>query len=235
MNLIQRVAGVFSSPKAVFASLAEKPVWIDVLVLTLVAIIAFSLVITPFMQKDQLQMMRDNAKLKERLGEEQFNRMIQTMENPPAGRRIIQTYVFMPLFFIVFLLFQALILMIMGRFVSTQGTYVQVLSALLHAGLINSLLGNGVRLVLALTRKSVMQTSTSLALLFPKLEITSKAFALLGQVDFFQLWLFGVLAYGLSAIFKVDLKKSLFIAYSFWFLKALVNVALTLIGMSFLR
>ena len=44
-----------------------------------------------------------------------------------------------PLFYLVALLLQSLLLLILGRFVSTQGTYVQVLSALVHASLVDKL------------------------------------------------------------------------------------------------
>lgn len=235
MNLFKRIEGVFFNPRPVFDGLAAKPVWVDALVVVLVALIAFNLVVAPYMQKDQLQLMKDNAALKERVGEERYDQMIQNMENPSARSRIIQTFVTTPLFYLTALLLQALILLILGRFLSSQGTYVQVLSALLHASLVDKLFGNAVRMVLALTRKSLMQTSTGLALLFPKMEVTSTSYIMLSQVDFFQLWLFGVLAFGLAAVFKIELKKALFLSYGVWFLKALVNVGIALIGMSFLR
>lgn len=235
MNLFKRLEGIFFNPRPVFEGLAAKPVWIDTLIVILVALIAFNLLVAPYMQKDQLTLMKDNAALKERVGEERYNQMIQNMENPSARSRIIQTFVTTPLFTLTALLLQALILLILSRFLSSQGTYVQVLSVLLHASLVDKLLGNAVRLVLALTRKSVMQTSTNLALLFPKMEVTSTLYILLAQVDFFQLWLFGILAFGLAAVFKVELKKALVLSYGLWFLKALVNVGIAMIGMSFLR
>jgi hypothetical protein len=235
MNLFKRIEGVFFNPRPVFDGLAAKPAWIDALIVVLVALIAFNLVVAPYMQKDQLRLMKDNAVLKERVGAERYDQMIQNMENPSARSRIIQTFVTTPLFTLIALLLQALILLILSRFLSSQGTYAQVLSALLHASLVDKLFGNAVRMVLALTRKSLMQTSTSLALLFPKMEVTSTSYIMLSQVDFFQLWMFGILAFGLAAVFKIELKKALFFSYGVWFLKALVNVGIAMIGMSFLR
>jgi hypothetical protein len=235
MNLFKRVEGIFFNPRPVFDGLAAKPVWVDALIVILVALIAFNLIVAPYMQKDQLRLMKDNSALKERLGVERYDQMIQNMENPSARSRIIQTFVTTPLFYLIALLLQALILLILGRFLSSQGTYVQVLSALLHANLVDKLFGNAVRMVLALTRKSLMQTSTSLALLFPKMEVTSTSYIMLSQIDFFQIWLFGILAFGLAAIFKIELKKALFLSYGVWFLKALVNVGIAMIGMSFLK
>jgi hypothetical protein len=236
MNLFKRIEGVFFSPKPTFEGLAARPVWIDAVVLLIAALIAFNLLVAPYMQKDQLTLMRDNAaSLKERYGEDNYAAMIERTEHPTPGGRIMQVFIMTPLIALAALLLQSLILLILGRFVSTQGTYVQALSALVHAGLINALLGNAVRLVLALTRGSLMQTSTSLALLFPRLEVTSTSYMLLSQIDLFQLWLFGVLAFGVAAIFKVPRRKALALSYTVWALKAAANVGIGLIGMSFLR
>lgn len=235
MNFFRRLEGVLFNPRPTFDGLASKPVWIDTLVIILCALIAFNLVVAPYMQKDQLQLMKDNVALKERMGDDAYARMIERTEHPSRGSRIIQTCVTTPLFYLTALLLQSLLLLIMGRFLSTQGIYVQVLSSLVHASLVDKILGNAVRLILALTRKSLMQTTASLALLFPKMEVTSTPYIMLAQIDFFQIWLFGVLAFGLAAVFKISLKKALALSYGLWFLKALVNIGIGMIGMSFLR
>jgi hypothetical protein len=235
MSLVKRLQSVFFDPKRVFDALAEKPVWIDAIIVVLVALIAFNLVVAPYMQKDNLRLMKDNAALKESMGEEAYAKMIERTEHPSQAFRIVQTFVATPLFYLAALLLQSLLLLILGRLLSTQGLYVQVLAALVHASFIDKLLGNGVRLALALTRKSLMQTSTGLALFFPSMEVTSTSYIMLAQVDLFQLWMFGILAFGLAAIFKISLRKALILSYGMWFLKALANIGIGLIGMSFLR
>ena len=236
MSLLKRVEGVFFSPRPTFEGLAARPSWIDTLVLVLVALIAFNFVILPYIQKDQVALWKDNAtSLKERYGEDRYAQMVERTEHPSKAGQIIQIFVAAPLFVLAALLLQSLILLILGRLLSTQGTYVQALAALVHASLIDKLLGNAVRLTLAVTRQSVMQTSTSLALLFPRLEVTSTPYILLTQVDFFQLWMFGVLAFGLAAVFKIPAKKAFLLSYGLWVLKALVNIGIGVIGMSFLR
>ncbi|MGZ5469839.1 MAG: YIP1 family protein, partial [Candidatus Aminicenantales bacterium] len=234
MSLVKRIEGVFFSPRSTFEGLAAKPVWVDTLIVVLLALIAFNFIVLPYMQKDQLSLMKDNAALKERMGEDSFAKMIDRTENPSKAGQVIQIFVTTPLFYLAALLLQGLILLILGRFMSTQGAYVQVLSVLVHASLVNTLLGNAVRLLLALTRKSLMQTSTSLALLFPHMEVTSTPYIVLTQIDFFQLWMFGILAFGLAAVFKIQIRKALMLSYGVWFLKALANVGIGLIGMSFL-
>lgn len=235
MSFFKRLEGVFASPKPTFAALAEKPVWVDVLVILLIAVAVYSLAVMPYMRAEQYQMMKDSAKLKERMGEGPFNAYIQKFAAPPTTWDYVQSGGVGPAFVFVGLLLQASILMLLGRFVSSLGTFKQVLSSLVHASLINMVFGNAVRLALAVTRKSVMQVSTGLAVFFPKMEVTSTAYIVLGQVDFFQLWMFGVLAFGLSAAFKISIRKALFISYTLWVLKSLANIGLTLFGMSFLR
>lgn len=235
MNLFKRIEGVFFSPRPTLEGLAAKPVWIDTLIVILIALIAFNFIVLPYMQKDQLALLKDNAALRERMGEDSYNKMIARTENPSKPSQIVQIFVTTPLFYLAAILLQSLILLIIGRLLSTQGAYVQVLAAIIHASLIDKLLGNAVRLALALTRGSVMQTSTSLALLFPRLEVTSTSYILLTQVDFFQIWMFGILAFGLASVFKIPVKKALGVSYGVWLLKALANVGIGLIGMSFLR
>lgn len=235
MSLVKRIEGVFFNPKPTFDGLAAKPVWVDALVVVLLALIAFMAVARPYMQKDQLSLMKDNVVLKEKMGEANYDKMIERTEHPTTASKVIQIFVTTPLFAVAALLLQSLLLLILGRFTSTQGTFVQVLSVLVHASLVDRLAGNAVRLVLALTRGSVMQTSTSLALLFPKLEVTSTMYVALTQVDFFQLWMFGILAFGLAAVFKIKVQKALALSYTIWFVKALFNIGIGLFGMSFLR
>jgi len=235
MGLLRRFPGVFFEPRRTFVSLAERPVWIDALILVLVALIGFSLAVAPYMQQDNLKLIKDSASLKDSLGEDAYNKLIDQTEHPSRMSQIVRTFVQTPLFYLAALLVQSLILLILGRLLSTQGIYVQVLAALIHASFIDKVLGNAVRVALALARKSYMQTSTGLALLFPKLEVTSTAYIMLTQVDLFQLWMFGVLAFGLSAIFKMPLKKALLLSYGMWLLKALANILIGVIMMSFLR
>ena len=235
MSLFKRVEGVFFNPKAVFEDLAQKPAWVDALLLVLILVIAFSALVGPYLQQDNIKIWKDaEVRMTERMGEEAYAKRLENMENPTPGSQVIQL-LGAAVMTAVFILFQSLVLLILGRFVSTSGTYKQVFSALVHASLVDKLLGGAVRAVLALTKKSVMQTSTGLALFFPKLEVTSTPYIILTSVDFFQLWLFGILGYGLSAIFKIDLKKALFLSYFFWFLKTLANIGIGLVGMSFMR
>jgi len=232
MNFINRLQGIFFNPRVTLKAISEKPVWVDTIIILLVILTIFSFIVAPYLQKDQLQVLKNDITRKDRIGEDAYNRQLEFLENPPQWY-ILVIGIGAPLIanFIGFFL-PPLILLGMGRMFSTDGNYKQTLSVYIHASLVDKILGNAIRLILILTRKSVFQTTTSLALFFPRLDITSSAYRLLSQVDFFQLWLFGILGYGLSSVFKIELKKALIISYGFWFLKSILYIALSFLSPS---
>jgi len=231
MSFVNRFQGSFFNPQKTFAALAERPVWVDVFIVVFIAIGFFSYLTAPYSKKDTLQLWKDNVKMQERLGKENFQKRLDMIANASPARSLP----FPLAAFLIGLFFSSLIVLVLGRLVSAQGSYRQVLAAIVHASLIDKILGNAVRLALVMTRKSFFQTSTGLALLFPGMEITSPAYIILAQFDFFQLWMFGILAYGLAVIFKVELKKALLVSYGFWALKAVFTIALSLLTMSFMK
>jgi hypothetical protein len=230
MSFLRRLSGVFFKPRSTFEGLAARPAWIDALVVVLVALTVFNVIISPYFLKDQREREENSPALKERLGEDTFNKRIESLENPTKLQIFRQNVVITLIYLLFVVLLQSLLLLMFGRFLSTQGSYMQVLSVLVHANLIDKLAGNAVRLPLILARRSVTQVSTSVAALFPTMDSLSIPYIVLKQLDLFQLWMFGVLAFGLAAIFKIRMKMALALSCGLWFLKALVNI-----GMAFLR
>lgn len=227
MDFFSRLIGTFFDPGKTFRASTEKPVWVDALILVLILIVVFHYLVYPLTQKDSLKLLEDNAaKFKEKWGEERYNAALQRAK---AGSRILSAGVIMPVYYLIGFLLSSLIVLGMGRLISVQGSYLQVFSLMLHANFVDKLLGNAVRLFLILTRKSVMQTSTGLSIFFPNLETTSTAYLVLSQVDFFQLWMFGIFGLGLSYAFKIEAKKGLFLSYLFWVIKYLLTIGLGII------
>ncbi len=234
MNFLSRLQGVFFNPQETFKSIAEHAPWKNALIILLIAASLFTYLVQPYSQQDSIQTFKNNMELKERIGEEQFNRILERMQNPSQVQVILQSFVFTPIVVLLGFLLSAAVLLVLGRMTSTEGNYVQIFSTFIHASFIDKILGAGVRLIMIFTSKTYMGTTTSLALLFPKLEVMSLKFIILSQVDFFQLWLFWVLGYGLSFIFKIKFKKALFISYGFWLIKSLLNIGIGLLSLSFM-
>jgi hypothetical protein len=164
MNFCGRLIGTFFDPGRTFRAISERPLWVDVLIVLLILISLYTYLIFPFGQKDSLRSLEDNAaKLKAKWGESRYASYLERMKGQD---RSLTAFLVTPLTYIVGFLFSALIVLGMGRLVSTQGNYLQVFSSLLHANLVDKLLGNGLRLFLISGRKSVLETSTGLPVLF---------------------------------------------------------------------
>jgi len=234
MNIINRFLGIFLSPQQTIKAVSERPAWINALIILFVFTAVFSYFTMPYQQQDTYQMMKDNTKLRERMGDERFDEYLEGIQTPSKTATLFRSLLLGPLTLIIGFLFQSLILLGMGRLSSAEGKFVQIFAVFLHARFIDIGLGGAVRLFLVLSKKAFFQTSTSFAMFFPKLEVTSSAFIVLSQFDFFQLWAYGILGLGLSFVFKVDPKKGLITAYILWFVKSLLYIALGFISRSFI-
>ena len=235
MNFINAFLGVFLNPKQTLRAISEKPRWTEALILILIAWALFAYITAPFGQTDSIKVMEDNIKLKERIGEDRYNEALKNLKNPSPTSTLLRSFIMSPASLAVGFLFSCMIMFGMGRLISTEGKYIQVFSGFLYVNFIDKILGNAVRLLLILPKKSILETSTGLALFFPRLEVTSTAFIILTQIDIFQLWMFGIFSYALSYIFNVEVKKALFISYGFWLLKAILYIAMGLFSASLMR
>jgi hypothetical protein len=216
-----------------FKNLSEKPLWVDALIFLLVFLIIFSYLKSPYQTKDTVELLKSSVKLREKMGEENFNQMIERMENPSPTKRILGALIQTPVFAIIGFLLSSGVLFGISRLFSSYGKFKTLFSTFLHANFIDKILGNILRYFLIVSKKSVFQVSTGLAIFFPKLEITSTSYVILSQIDFFQIWMFGILAFGISHIFKISLKKSLFISYGFWVLKSILYVIIGIVSLRF--
>lgn len=210
MNFFSRFFGIHFRPGKTCQFLAKKPVWIDILILLLVAILAFTYFLVP------------------------YTRMLEGIANPTRTAILLRAVLWTHLYLLGFLV-SSLVLLIFSRMISKGGNYSQVFSVYMHANIIDKILGNAVRLILLFSHKTLFKATTSIAAFFPDLDINSLGYAVAIQFDIFQLWLFAVLSLGLAAIFKMKITKAILISYGFWFLKALLNIGLIMLEVGFLR
>jgi len=226
MTLADRFQGVVFGPQKAMAALAEKPLWIDALIVVLIFIILGAVLAAPYSAQDSLKAMKDNVKLQDRLGKDRYETTIRNMETAEPTAVKVRAAIFATVPFLIGLFISAAVILIMGRLVSTQGAYIPILAVLAQANFIDKIFGGLVRTALVLARKSVFQTSTSLVLFAPKVEFMSTPYILLSQVDFFQIWMFSVVGYGLAAVFKIPIRKAMILSFAFWLVKSMLYVAL---------
>ncbi len=227
MSFGRRLVGTIFDPGKTFQAIAERPLWVDTLIILLILVSLYTYLVFPFEQKGSLRIMEDNAaRLKEKWGESGYAGALERIE---SRSRSLAAFLVTPLIFLTGLLFSALIALGMGRLITTQANYLKVFSSLVHASLIDKLLGNGLRFFLISGRGSVLQTSTGLPVFFPRMDILSTAYALLSQVDFFQVWTFCLFGIGLATSFKISWKKGLAISFIFWVFKSLLTAGLIIL------
>jgi hypothetical protein len=229
----RRLVGTFFLPGRTFKALAEHPLWVDALIVVLILVSLYTYFIFPYEQKDNLRSMEANAaKLKGKWGESGYAGEVERIRNQS---RSLHAFLVTPLTYLFVLLFSALIVLGIGHSVSTQGSYLQVFSMLLHANFVDKLLGNGLRLYLISGRGSAFQTPTSLAVLLSRPEARPITCTLLGQVDLFQIWTFCLFGLGLAAAFKIRLKKGLIISFALWLLKSALAAAIVILRIRFVQ
>src|SRR5512137_127607 len=113
MSLFKRVEGAFFSPKPMFEGLAGRPVWIDTLIVLIIALMAFNFIVAPYLQKDQLILMRDNAEaLKQKYGEDRYAQIIERTEHPSKASQIMQIFIMTPILALIGILLQSLLLLV---------------------------------------------------------------------------------------------------------------------------
>jgi hypothetical protein len=221
MNLPARIQGVFFEPRATLRAVAAKPLWLDVLAVTLVALAVYTVLVMPYASREALSHFQADG------------------QPPPDLSRMPKWLLVIPvvigLFSMTAIVFLSSgVLYLAGRLFSPRGEFKQVLAVYLHAGLADCLLGNAVRLTVALLNKTALVV-TGPALFFPGIDPRSFLFLALGPFDFFRLWMFGIMAFGLAAVFEVDEKKALLISFLAWLFLSAISVGLGGLGMALSR
>ena len=65
MDLFNHLQGIFFNLKVTLKAISEKPIWIDALIILLIAWALFNRITTPYLQKDTLQLLPSSDKLQE--------------------------------------------------------------------------------------------------------------------------------------------------------------------------
>jgi hypothetical protein len=231
VSLLRRFTGVFLRPALTFRLLADHPIWVDALVIVLVAGAAYNYLVFPFVQQDRLRTFEDAAGgFIAKHGDEQYASAVARIK---GESRTLDAFVVRPLGALTAFLFSSLIALGAGRAATRRGHYLQVFSCFVHANFVVTILGNAARLAMVTVRQSTIQVSTGLPALFPGLAPGSTGYAALSRVDFFSLWMHALFGLGLASAFKFGVGKGLAISYALWLLSSLTGFAFAVVGKGF--
>lgn len=225
---LARVFRCFVEPRKVFAEITQKPTFFWVLLLTVAVTLGVQLVISPRIDMEAT-IARSMSQAGREIPEERLQEAVRGAERfrtfglilGPSGALAV-TLLLAGAYFLAL------------KVVGSEAEYPGVLSAVAHAGFPPSAVQSVLMAVVASARASFPAQSipkllkSSLAAFLP--EDAPKALAGLGEVlDIFNVWYWVLLAWGLSAVGKVPLRKSAGVVAVLWGAWALVRVALALV------
>ncbi len=109
MNFLNAFLGIFLNPKQTLKAVSEKPRWTEALIIILIAWALFSYIVAPYAQKDSIEVIENNIKFKERIGEARYDEMLEKLKNPAPNERIFKSLLIDPLSMAIGFLFSCLI------------------------------------------------------------------------------------------------------------------------------
>jgi len=221
LNPIQRVIGVFFSPKKTFEDIDRKPDWVVPFALILIIMLAFTLVTMPITMPEQMEKQRD--RMEERgMSQEQIETGINAGEKigkiiGPIGAVVGTT---------IWLLIFTLILWFVGNIVlGGQTTFMKMFSVNNYSSLVG-MLGLLLTLPIVLTKKTA-NVHFSLASFLPDDQSKTILYQVLKAFGLFSIWQFVVLAIGFAVIYKFSMKKSAMTMVVLFLITVIVTVAVS--------
>ncbi|MEW6455301.1 MAG: YIP1 family protein [Acidobacteriota bacterium] len=206
-NGFSRFMGIFFEPVKTMQRLHEKSPWYEPFIVILITSIIFAYITFPIQVKDRVEMIKSSTKLSQRITEEQ----LEKIANPGEKSRIIQTLINSLIALIFpFLIFTGTLTIII-KMLGGEGSFKEFWCATLYSSYIDYFLGSGVKSALVMLKKTYLTVSTGISIFFPALTYKDPIYHVLTFIDFFTIWSYIVLSFGVSKFTKFSLKKSLII------------------------
>ena len=198
-NLIERVFGVFFSPRATYTDVAARPRVLGALVLVVVIIAGanFAFLSTEVGRRAMVDQQLDAM---ESFGVNITDQMVTTIEQRSAQGRYFTlggVVVFVP---IAMAIMAGVGLVVFNAILGGDATFKQVYAIVVHSGFIGAL---QVLFVTPLNYvRESMASATSLNIFLPMIDSTSFAGMFLGSMDLFRIWSLVSLAIGFGVLYK---------------------------------
>jgi len=221
LNAVQRVFGVFFSPRKTFEDIDRKPDWVVPMVIVVVIAVLFTVIIMPIALPQQME--KQQAKMEERgMSQEEIDRAVEMGEKigkivGPIGAAIGS---------VVFLFAVAGIFMFVGNTIlGGKTTFKKLLSVVCYSSLIGSL--NSIILLPIILSKKTMEVHFSLAAFMSADASETFLYQLLKKIDLFACWQIVVAGIGVAAVYKFTTKKSITMVASLYIIYMIISLVWT--------
>lgn len=202
MNAMQRIFGVFFSPKNTFQDIDRKPTWVVPVALILAIVVAFTIITMPITMPEQMEKQREKM-LERGMGDDQIDQIVASQEKigkfiGPVGA-VISTI-------IILLIFAGILIFVGNIVLGGKTTFKTMFSVYVHSSLIGML---GMLLSLPLIiQKQTANVHFSLALMLSEDQSKTILYNVLKAFGLFSIWQYVVLAIGFAVIYKFSMKKA---------------------------
>jgi len=202
LSVVQKMVGVFFTPKETFEAIDRKPDWLVPLIVIIIISLIFTMITLPITMPEQMEKQREQLEEKG-MSDDQIDQAMATGEKMGKIFAPIGVIIGVP----IVLLFFALIFWFVGNVIlGGQTAYKKMFSVYTYSSLIGTL-GFILTYLIILLRKSA-DVHFSLALLLPQEQSETALYQFLKGFNLFSIWQYAVLAIGFAVIYKFSIKKS---------------------------
>ncbi len=229
---------VFTQPSEAFKHLKKKTDWLIPFIIIGIVATLLGHFLKPLYINDMMPVvMRNMEKYREMMGEQQYNRTIQQMEEEQAkalkGDFDWKSPIILFLMYFVFFMVIASLSLMAGNFIfGGRASFWLVVNVVAFAALIG-LLGDVVRGAMAFMKESTL-VYTGLGLLKP-VDNGTFSFYLFRQIDLFSIWRIVATCIGLGVLYNLKASRFMFVLFPLWFvficIVALLNMYIMMGGL----
>ena len=202
LNVIQKVVGVFFTPKETFQAIDRKPDWIVPMVIIIVISLLCTMLTLQYTMPEQMQKQRE--KLEERgMSNDQIDQALATGEKMGKVMAPVGVIVGVP---IVTLFFTLIVWFIGNVVLGGQTSFKKMFSVYAYSSLIGTF--GFILMSLVMLMRQSGDVHFSLALLLSENQSDTALYQFLKGCNLFSIWQYAVLAIGFAVIYKFSMKKS---------------------------
>lgn len=216
LSLIDRVVGVFTSPRATMENIVAFPSWLPPLVL-----IAVVSAVSGFLLKDviidtELEKMQNNPNMTA----EQVEQARPMIEKSVPIAAPVMGFLWPPILYVI----AAAILLFVGNFIFGGASNFKILFSVICWSSLIGVLGAAVNTPVMISR-GVMEGAANLAVLLPPDENKSTFYFFLTQIDLFMIWWLVVVGFGFAAAYRFATQKAMTTVFALWGLILIIAVS----------
>ncbi len=212
-TVIQRIWGVFVTPRATFTALTQSIGMWDLLapfLILLVLSLGSQALIGPLAFEEQQQRILQ----REDIPDEQKDAILERME---GALNRTSRYLLGGITIIAWYAILGGVVMFFGAFIlGGQGTYKNTLAVVLYAGLVGVV--EWIVKIPLILQTGTTKVETGLALLLPGSLDGTLIYRFFHSLDFFAMWKVFLVALGVALVYKVEEKKARIVLFGAWVL-----------------